>query len=92
MAVLSADALYFAGTMFNMMVPGEGTLIFRMKESRPTARSQAALDELVAAGAISVAPFNQFGGLVYTPLRTFKRPTAAQAKTAGAWSITEPVA
>jgi len=53
-ADLSADALFLAGSLFNMMAPGVGTVTFHMRESRPTARTQAALDELVAAEAVKV--------------------------------------
>lgn len=88
---LSFDAQYLAGSLFAMMVPGEGTLTFGMKQSRPTQRTQAALDELVEKGAVSVRPFNQFGGFVYTPQQRFKRPTKAQEIAAGKWNITEPV-
>lgn len=88
---ISADALFLAGSLFNMMEPGIGSLTFRMQESRPTARTQAALDELVAVGAVNAKPFNDIGGVVYTPMRRFDRTTKKQAKAAGKWPIVEPI-
>lgn len=90
MAALSQDAQFLGSALFSMMEVG-GTLTFGMRESRPTARTQAALDELVQAGCVSVKPFNDFGGVVYTLTKPFRRPTAKQVKQAGKWPITEPV-
>jgi len=84
---LSEDAKFFGASMFSLMEPGEGKLTFKMIESVPSPRSQAALDELVAAGLVAVEPFNHLGGVVYTPLVTFKRPGKVPA---GAWPITIP--
>lgn len=81
---LSDDAKFFASSMFSMMEPGEGTLTFQMVESKPSARSQAALDELVGAGLVSVEPANSRGGLTYRPLVRFKRAKAPP----GDWPIT----
>lgn len=88
MSDLSADAKFFASSMFWLMVPEKGKLTFRMAESRPSPRSHAALDELVAAGKVKAEPFNRFGGVVYTPLVAFKRPGKAPP---GAWPITVPI-
>lgn len=88
---LSFDAKFLAGALFAMMEPGVGTLTFGMRESKPTARTQAALDELVAKNAAMVRPFNKFGGVVYTPLRTFRRPTAPEEKRAGPWVVIEKI-
>lgn len=63
--VLSEDALVVAAAWFSMAGPGGSTLTFQMRESRPTARSQAALDELVDAELIEVQPFNRYGGVEY---------------------------
>jgi hypothetical protein len=87
MSALSADAKFFGASMFSMMVPGEGKLTFQMVTSKPSPRSQAALDELVAAGLVMVEPFNSKGGIVYTPLVEFKRAKAP----VGDWPITVPV-
>lgn len=57
---LSGDARVMAG-MFGMT----RELTFEMRDSRPTARCKAALDELVAATVITTEPYNQFGGIVY---------------------------
>lgn len=83
---LSADARFFGASMFSMMEPGVGKLTFRMIEAVPSPRSQAALDELVAAGMVKVEPFNDHGGRVYTPLVTFRRCKAPP----GPWPITVP--
>lgn len=66
---LSDDAKAVFGCYFGMGRVGSSTLTFHMQKSRPTARTQAALDELVAGGFISKAPFNRFGGVVYTLLK-----------------------
>lgn len=86
---LSPDALYFAGSMFFLMTPGEGELTFKMVESRPSDRSQAALDELVAEGLVSAEPFNRFGGMTYRPLVEFPRATKTPD---GPWPVTVPIA
>lgn len=85
---LSADALYFAGAMFMLMEPGKGELTFRMVQSKPSPRSQAALDELVAAGVVSSEPFNRHGGITYRPLVKFPRAASAPP---GDWPMTVPV-
>jgi hypothetical protein len=87
-AKLSADALWFAGSMFSMMRPGHGKLTFRMQESKPSPRSQAALNELVAAKLVTAEPFNQFGGVVYTPAVEFPRQVGIPV---GAWPVTVPI-
>jgi hypothetical protein len=56
-----------------------------MVESKPSPRSQAALDELVAAGLVKAEPFNSHGGVTYTPLVEFPRRTKAPK---GDWPIT----
>lgn len=68
MDMLSDDAKAVAGSVFGTMRPGHGTLTFRMIESRPTARMQAALDELEAAGLVECKPINQVGGKEYRVL------------------------
>lgn len=89
--VISQDAMFLGSSLFWMMRPGEGKLTFQMVENRPTARTQAALDELVAAELVSVEPFNRFGGVTYTPLAPFKRPSAALTKRVGKWRVVEPI-
>jgi hypothetical protein len=65
---LSDTAKAVAGAWFGMMSPGKGDLTFELREGRPTDEALDALSELVRAGVASVAPFNQYGGLVYRPL------------------------
>lgn len=86
--MLSKDAKFFGSSMFWLMEPGKGKLTFMMVESRPSPRSQAALDELVAAGFVKSEPFNQFGGVTYTPLIQFKRPGK---QPEGDWPVTVKV-
>jgi hypothetical protein len=52
MQMLSDDAKAVAGGCFGTMRPGHGELRFAMKEYRPSARTQAALEELEAGGAV----------------------------------------
>lgn len=89
--LISPDAFFLGCSMFSMMEPNEGKLTFQMRESRPTARTQRALDELVKAKLVAAEPFNKFGGITYTPLVRFKRASMAAAKRAGSWPITEPI-
>jgi hypothetical protein len=49
-ANLSDDAKALMGAIFGTL--GSPTLVFQLVESRPHPRCQAALDELVAAGAV----------------------------------------
>ncbi len=88
LTTLSDDAKLFGSTMFGMMIPGEGTLTFKMIDSAPSPRSQRALDELVMAGVVSAQPFNSQGGVVYTPLIEFPR---IRNTPRGAWPITVPI-
>lgn len=83
--LLSPDAMYLGSSMFSMMEPNNGKLTFAMQERVPSPRTSAALDELVSLGLISVSPFNQVGGVVYTPLVQF--PKRAKAPS-GPWPIT----
>lgn len=68
---LSFDAKGVAGAWFGMMVPGKGDLTFQLQNAKPSPRAQAALDELVTKGLVSVEAFNRYGGLVYRPLARF---------------------
>lgn len=88
---LSLDAQYLGRSifwMFNM----KGQLRFFNIENRPTARTQAALDELVKEGYLSVEPINQGIGQMYRPLVEFKAPTKKMDREIGkGWVLTEPV-
>lgn len=66
--VLSVPAKAVLGAWFCLMKPGGGELTLQLRESKPTAIVQTALDELVRAGFICVEPFNRYGGLVYRSL------------------------
>lgn len=90
--LLSTDAFFLGGSLFSMMTPGEGELTFAMRESRPTARTQAALDELVKAKVVTAEPMNDIGGVTYRPTVAFPRPSQAMAKRIGPWKIAEPIA
>lgn len=70
---LSDIAKAVAGAWFGSMVPGKGDLTFHLHEARPSDDAQRGLNELVAAGAISVQPYNDLGGLTYRPLVDMRR-------------------
>lgn len=87
---LSEDAEYLARNIFWYA----GKLTFQEVESKPTARTQAALDELVDTGILTVEPFNRFGGKVYTRVKeVFKKPaTQKMHDTIGkGFTITEKI-
>lgn len=63
---LSEDAVLLAGLWFGMGMVSKVT--HHLRESRPSPRTQAAIDELLAKSIIKVEPFNKYGGKVYTPL------------------------
>lgn len=63
-ADLSDDAKAVAGGLFGM--GGRTKVTFQMVESRPTARTQAALDELVAVGLVTKEDGPNLGGVTYT--------------------------
>lgn len=85
---LSADARYFGSSMFWLMSPNAGKLTFHMVESKPSPRSQAALDELVAAKLVKVESFNELDGVAYTTMVQFSRPGKAPS---GKWPVTIPI-
>lgn len=66
---LSVRAKALAGVWFGLMdVERNSGVTLHLSVLKPTAQTQAALDELLAAGVISVEPFNRYGGVVYRPL------------------------
>jgi hypothetical protein len=88
MRKLSKDADYFGRAMFWMMEPADCKgLVFRMVESKPSPRSQAALDELVAAGVVYRENMKP-RGVTYKPAIEFKRPGKAPA---GEWPVVVPI-
>ena len=91
--VLSDDAKAVAGGWFGFMRPGAGRVTCHMRETKPTARAQAAIDELVAAGIVKVSKFNRYGGLVYEPLKdcTEYRRWLAKHPESGKFDMMEPV-
>lgn len=50
----------------------KSSITFHMVESKPTARTQAALDSLLEKGFITKEPFNRYGAVTYTG--TEKKP------------------
>lgn len=64
MLPVSDDAKAIMGGVFGL---GMTDLSFKMAESKPTARTKAALDELVKAGAIVCESINAAGGVRYKP-------------------------
>lgn len=69
--VLSHDAQLVGAAWFGLMRPERGELKFHMREYKPTARAQAALDELVEAGLIRREKFNNHGVIRYVPQWNF---------------------
>jgi hypothetical protein len=66
---LSKRARALAGVWFGMMRPDSCSgVTMNLRELKPTEITQAAIDELLAAGIISKEPFNEYGGIVYKPL------------------------
>lgn len=67
-ATLSDDAKALAACHFGLMGEiGKSQIVFHMVEYRPTARCKAALEELVAAGILTVErDINLCGGVRYT--------------------------
>ena len=66
-----ADAVTIGvcGVWFGNMRPGgNGELHFGMRQSRPTAEVQAALDDLVARGVVSLTADAHGPGCTYRPL------------------------
>lgn len=63
---LGFDAKVLAAAWFGLGM--KSTVTLQLRESRPAPRTQAAIDELVAAGVAAMEPFNEFGGRVYRPL------------------------
>ncbi|MFF9549348.1 MULTISPECIES: hypothetical protein [Bacteria] len=67
MSDLSDDARAVAAAWFGMSQPGQGHLRFAMVQSKPSARAQAGLNELLAAGIISRED-EPSGAVTYRPL------------------------
>lgn len=88
---MSFDAKVVAGACFGILMK---TLVFQMRESRPTARTQAALDELVRRGDLTREIINGRGGVKYTATRQFADEYAfvgGQEREAVTFRITEPL-
>lgn len=70
-------------------------IAFHMIEAKPTARTQAALDELVKEGILTVEPYNQAGGKLYKKTGHFPFEQPATKKMHDSigkgFTITEPV-
>lgn len=86
---LSDDAKMLVGSLFGM---GKTKLNFGMVEYRPTARTKAALDELVSAGVLAVEPLNSAGGLSYRLAPSADaRPYVLWVQSAGSESKNFPI-
>lgn len=88
---LSVDAKAVLGSLFSMT----DTLNFQLVKGRPTARMQAALDELVKAHAVECQPMPQRAdgsrGVTYKRLIKDWRPFRKFVKEAGEFIITEDI-
>lgn len=70
LAGLSDDAKAVGGAWFGTMrvADGESHVQFGLQSGRPSARSAAALMQLVAAGVISIGPGDRQGSVRFCPL------------------------
>lgn len=84
------DAMFCGRALFSFMEPLNGELKFAMKKSRPTERTQQALDWLVKHRKVSVKVYPS-GAMVYIPLVKFRHNYAHEAKQYEGWKITELV-
>lgn len=96
MSELSNDAKTIAGAWWGLPIGEKTVVTFHMIENRPTARAQAALDELVAAGFLWRETFNRHGGVSYRPLgpsmRKFGRWIAKHKDDDSVhFAVTEPI-
>lgn len=89
---ISDDAKCVYSAFFTLGRAGSSKLIFQMEKSRPTERTQKALDELVSQTILIKKPFNRFGGVVYTLNRVLeKRERASMAlMKRNSFNLTEP--
>lgn len=72
---ISDDAKGLAACIWGTGIAAKTVLSFGMKEVRPTARAQAALDEMVTAGLLYCEP-KPGGGVSYRPcgdMRPYRR-------------------
>lgn len=89
---LSDDAKILLGGCFGVLgIPGKTTLTFGMKESKPTTRAKAALDECVLAGALSQRSLTGGGVeyLVQVNCSGFGK-WVLRNRSKGKWPMTEP--
>ena len=91
--LLSDDARCLWTVYFGMGRPGVAQLIFGMEKSKPSARTTKGLNELVKRKIISSAPYNQFGGIVYTlQIRPGPKDRASQSLIErNDWNLVEPI-
>lgn len=98
---LSPEARAVGAAWFGMMrhADSESQLRFGMVQSRPTAKAQAGLDELVAKGWIS-RENEKRGAVIYRPLKDctillrplMKATLEGTLKSAMNFALTEPIA
>ena len=89
MSELSDDAKGLFSCLWGMPIGKATVLKFRMCENRPTARAQAALDELVAAGFLCREQLSG-GGFSYRPLGP-EIPHYRRFVRMGDFALTEPI-
>lgn len=90
-STLSADARIVGTALFAFMTPGSGIFTVGMVESRPTARTQAALDELVAEEYLRKFYSKISPSVSYHLERKIPHASLAMIKKAGKFLIMEPV-
>lgn len=86
---LSDDAKGFAGCLWSSPIGTMTELVFHMVESRPTARAQAALEELVAAGFLLQEVRMPGEKTTYRPTESMAR--FKRFKKLGRFPLTEPI-
>lgn len=91
MTQLSNDALCVATAYFRLGTVGTACLIFNNRVSKPTTRTQLALDELVDAGVLTVKRYNRFGGKKYTYAKAIKFVSNAFIDEHGDFKLVERI-
>ena len=90
---LTFDAKVVAGALFGIMLT---SATFEKRETRPTPRTQAALDELVRRGDLVPEIINGRGGVKYKATRRFfdefQFVGENRENPEAVWPITEPIA
>jgi hypothetical protein len=86
---LSPKAQLIASGILSMMRPGEGRMCFGAEgHARASSESQAALDELVAAGLVSMHTEDD-GGTTYIPLVRFPSYDPSRFRNVPSFPLTQ---